>query len=221
MIERTPDDQPTAHLTPGADDDATSIEDAVAIAQASSGAVRIWLHGSTDERDAVLRSLGYDSDRTLLQMRRDLPAPPSSLPTRPFSPDDLAELVEVNNRAFAWHPEQSGHTAESIGALMREDWFEPDGLRILERNDRIAGFCWTKIHTEPGPVGEIFVIGLDPDFSGQGLGGPLTAAGLDWLAAAGCGTAILYVESDNAAARAVYDRLDFEISRIDRLWHHK
>ena len=218
VIERPTGGQPVAHLTPTSDDDLTALEDALALARAASDTLEVWLHGSNDERDELLRSIGYSSDRTLLQLRRPLPAPASSLPTRPFAEADLEELVEVNNRAFAWHPEQSGHTTASIREQMEETWFDPDGLRIFEREGRIAGFCWTKIHREPEMVGEIFVIGLDPDFAGQGLGGPLTSAGLDWLAGAGCPVAMLYVESDNTPARIVYERLGFVISRTDRLW---
>jgi predicted N-acetyltransferase YhbS len=31
-------------------------------------------------------------------------------------------------------------------------------------------------------MGEIYANAVDPDFHGQGIGGPLTRAGLQWLA---------------------------------------
>ena len=43
-------------------------------------------------------------------------------------PDDDAELLRVNNAAFAWHPEQSGWTAADIAERRGEPWFDAAGL---------------------------------------------------------------------------------------------
>ena len=77
----------------------------------------------------------------------------------------------------------------------------------------MAAFCWTKVH-EPGDerVGEIYVIAVDPDFLGLGLGKQLTLAGLEHLAGQGITTALLYVDADNAAAVSMYERLGFTVS---------
>ena len=50
---------------------------------------------------------------------------------------------------------------------------------------------------------------MDPDRHGGGLGRALTLAGLKYLAEQGLTTVLLYVESDNAPALAVYHRLGF------------
>jgi mycothiol synthase len=125
----------------------------------------------------------------------------------------------VNHRAFAWHPEQGDVTVADLRAKQREPWFDADGFLLHERDGRLAGFCWTKIHRDTDPVlGEIFVIGIDPDFRGQGLGRPLTMAGLDWLARQGVTTAMLYVEADNAPARRLYDDLGF-VRHHSKRWY--
>jgi len=132
---------------------------------------------------------------------------------------DEEAWLEVNNRAFAWHPDQHGQTMADITAAEAEPWFDPEGFLLHEVDGRLAGFCWTKIHDDERPrLGEIYVIGVDPAFHGQGLGRPLVLAGLDWLADQGLRDGILYVEHDNAPALHVYEKMGFEVLSHDRWW---
>ncbi len=73
------------------------------------------------------------------------------------------------------------------------------------------------MHTGHDPVlGEIYVIAVDPDFHGLGLGRSLTLAGLDSLAQRGVGTGMLYVDGDNTAALTMYGDLGFTIDHTNR-----
>ena len=180
---------------------------------------QLWIREAADGDDAAALRHGFEPFRDLWQLRCPLPADPSGIETRAFTPADLDEFVSVNNRAFHWHPEQGGLTVAGMRGRMTEPWFDADGFRLHHRDGRLAGFCWTKIHAEHSPpLGEIYVIAVDPDFGGRGLGGPMTLAGLEWLAGRGLTVGMLYVESDNHPANAVYRRIGFEHHHTDRAY---
>lgn len=165
---------------------------------------------------------GFSLTREVLQMRRPLPVDePWDLPVRPFVPgaDDEAWLA-VNNRAFDWHPDQGGWSAQDLQDRLAEPWVDLDGFLVHECDERgLTGFCWTKVHAdvEP-PLGEIYVIAADPDAHGQGLGRALVLAGLDHLADRGLGTAMLWVEASNLAALRLYRELGFTVFDSHRWW---
>lgn len=220
VLERRTNLPPVIHLTADDHESATTVGDALALAGNAGESAPIWMHNSSAERDAIFAEAGYRSKRTLLQLRAPLPTPATDLPTRSFTGGDadVDAVVALNNRAFDWHPEQGGMTAEKLRDQMTSPWFDADGFRLHWVDDRLAGFCWTKIHTEPEHLGEIYVIALDPDFTGRGLGAPMTQAGLDYLDSRGLTTAMLYVEADNTAAVATYLKLGFTTYRTDKLW---
>lgn len=184
-----------------------------------SGRVQLWIQGVDADADRIATELGFRAYRDLWQLRCRLPNAASGLVTRGFTDADLDDFVGVNNRAFHWHPEQGGLTADDVRRTMAEPWFDADGFRLLHDGDELIGFCWTKVHddVEP-PLGEIYVIAIDPSRHGQGLGKPMTLAGLEWLAAAGLTTGMLYVESDNDPANATYASIGFSRHLTDRAY---
>jgi mycothiol synthase len=185
------------------------------------GPVHWWVFQPGAEHDELARQFGLTVGRELLQMRRPLPTGlPFDLSTRAFVPDvDDAAWVAVNNRAFADHPEQGGWTVETLRRRRAEPWFDPQGFLLHERDGRLAGFCWTKLHADlDPPVGEIYVVGVDPDFQGLGLGRQLTLAGLDSISRRGVDTGMLYVDAANTPARTLYEHLGFTVSRTDRAY---
>ncbi|MEZ5142068.1 MAG: mycothiol synthase [Acidimicrobiales bacterium] len=164
---------------------------------------------------------GFTLVREVLQMRRSLPlGETGAVATRPFRPgSDDAAWLELNNRAFAWHPEQGDWDAERLRATLAEPWVDLDGFLVLEQDHEMVGFCWTKVHADDDPpVGEIFVIAVDPDRHGRGLGRALTLAGLTHLADRGLTVGMLYVEASNAAARTLYRDLGFSVFDSHRWW---
>jgi mycothiol synthase len=179
------------------------------------GQLTWWVDGDDDHVTSLAASNGLALARGLHEMHVDLPlAARSSVPTRPYTHDDADAWLRVNNRAFADHPEQGGWTPETLALRTAEPWFDPDGFRLYELDGRVVAFCWTKVHREMDPpVGEIYVIGVDPELHGRGLGRELTLAGLDWMVDHGLASALLYVDAGNAPALRLYERLGFTIRR--------
>jgi len=185
----------------------------------------IWAHGNLEPARATAAALGLVVVRELLQMRRTLAdLPPVTVDegvriTTYSGPGDDAELLRVNNVAFAWHPEQSGWTEADIAERRAEPWFDPAGLfmAVDEHTDKLLGFHWTKVHS--GDLGEVYVVGVDPAAQGRGLGATLTLVGLHHLAQRLSGaaepTVMLYTEADNAAAVKTYERLGFTVFSVD------
>jgi len=178
---------------------------------------------ASSQDDRTARAAGLALVREVLQLRRPLPAddpPPIALRAFVAGEDDDAFLA-VNNRAFDWHPEQGGWTHADLAARLAEPWFDAEGFLLHERDDQLAGFCWTKVHpasAEDPELGEIFVIAVDPMFHGLGLGRALTLAGLQHVARRGVRTGMLHVEGTNQPARGLYDDLGFELHSAHRWW---
>jgi len=196
------------------------------VAAEGGGHVHMWVPKPTPAHDAIAEGAGLRRGRELLQMRRPLPVDEphrlgaEPLPVRSFVPgQDEEAWLGVNNRAFRHHPEQGGWDSETVHNREKQPWFDPDGFLLYEQEGRLAGFCWTKIHTdEDPPLGEIYVIGADPDFEGQGLGRRLVLAGLDWLADKGITVGMLYVDAANEGAVHLYEKLGFTIDHVDRAY---
>jgi mycothiol synthase len=192
------------------------------IASSGGGHVHLWVPKPTEVDDEVATSVGLTRGRDLLQMRRALPyeGKSSIITTRPFRPGEDEELwLDVNNRAFRSHPEQGSWDLHTIAERESQPWFDPQGFLLHELDGELAGFCWTKIQEEEGEMmGEIYVIAVNPDFQGRGLGKQLVIAGLEYLEGAGMPTAMLYVDRDNREARGLYFALGFSDDHLDRAY---
>lgn len=194
----------------------------------------VWAHGDLPAARALAARDAWSVVRELWQMRLTLPEPhgaddepgrplPAGVTVRTFVPgQDEEAWRRVNARAFAHHPEQGRMTAQDLRAREAEPWFDADGFLLATRDEQLLGFVWTKVHAArelgPGPVGEIYVLGVDPDAQGLGLGGALTRRGLATLAARhprGLRDVVLYTDASNTVAVRTYERAGFVRSAVD------
>ena len=195
------------------------------------GRLRLWAHGERPAAAALAASMGFRQSRSLWQMRRSLfaplPAPVfrDDVSVRTFRPgQDEDEWVRLNAHAFRDHPEQGTWTVGDLQLRMAEPWFDPDGFFLAERDQRLVGFHWTKVHGahhsaggegHPGDghdhaeIGEVYVVGVDPAEQKTGLGKALTIVGLRHLRQLGLPDAMLYVDGDNEPAIRLYSGLGF------------
>lgn len=187
--------------------------------------LRVWAHGGHKAARHLAQVLGLTLFRELRQMRMPLagaalPGPvwPEGVTVRTFRPgEDDAAWLAVNAAAFAHHPEQGSLTQRDLDDRKSEEWFDPEGFFLAEREGRLVGFHWTKVHAEE-QIGEVYVVGVLPSAQGGGLGKALTIVGMRHLAARGLPTAMLYVDADNKPAVTVYERLGFTTYETDLMY---
>jgi len=155
--------------------------------------------------------------RHILKIHRSLtdPIPEFShlFTLRTFDPTkDKDQWLTLNNTIFAHHPDQGNWAMADLENRMSEPWFDPAGFFLCIHDDIIVGFCWTKIHQDlvnADPVGELYVIGVDPEEHSKGIGKTVCNEGLIYLRSKGIKESILYVDADNEAGKGLYTSLGF------------
>ncbi|MBM3743905.1 MAG: mycothiol synthase, partial [Actinobacteria bacterium] len=110
--------------------------------------LRLWSHGDLPDAKNFALANGFTRVRTVFQMRRSLtdaiPNTDPKVSIRSFLPGiDNQAWLEVNNRSFTSHPEQSNWSERDLDIRTKESWFDPTGFLIAEIDKKLAGFCWT------------------------------------------------------------------------------
>jgi len=187
--------------------------------------LRIWAHGDLPAAGQLAAAAGFKRVRALWQMRRSLrtqldsPRLSEGITIRTFrTGHDEDEWTALNRLAFATHPEQGGWTREDLDLREQEPWFDPAGFFLAQRDGKLVGFHWTKVHGKNGreadhahqAIGEVYVVGVDPAGRGSGLGRALTLVGLNYLRSRGLSEVMLYVDETNTPAIRLYESLGFK-----------
>jgi mycothiol synthase len=154
--------------------------------------------------------------RTILKLHLpiaiDLAEPNTSAEISTFKSADADEWLALNNEIFIVHPDQGDWVMQDLTNRMNESWFDANGFFLAREKGQIIGFCWTKIHNDrvnEGAIGEIYVLGVNPNSHSSGLGKALLLTALRYFQRKEIKESMLYVDADNHAALILYKKLGF------------
>ena len=198
-------------------------DEAFAIArERSMPRLQLWVPHDKPASVAFAEAMGlhYRSSLWLFRLPASIRVPPpefsADVRTKPFSGDvDLVAYVELMNVTFAEHPTPIRWSVAEVSHVHGLSSFNPEGIRLVTPADdpgRLIGFTRAEL---PGPgdepdVGYVGLIGVLPEWRGQGLGRELLRWGIDWLREHGCGAIELSVEAENDGALGLYRATGFE-----------
>jgi len=187
---------------------------------------RIWSHGDLPAAKAIAALLKLERIWSNLLMSKtlsEIQPVTSKYPIRTIIPGlDNQAFLALNNKVFANYPDQGGWSEDDLTVRLNESWFDDKGFFVAEDKGELIGFCWTKIHgahthsytggdDDHGheALGEIYVLAVNPDYKGQGVGRDLTITGLNYLKYQGLNNVMLYVGVENKPAFNLYKSLGF------------
>jgi GNAT superfamily N-acetyltransferase len=150
----------------------------------------------------------------------------------PYDAQQLDAVIRLSLRA--WTP-----VFESIQNVLDADVyraFYPDNWRVSQQKavedvcaaedtnvwvaiatGSTVGFVAVKLDSESS-MGEIYMVAVDPDFQGHGIGSALIEFALAWMKDAGMSVAMVETGGDpgHAPARRTYEKLGFRLLPIAR-----
>ena len=173
-----------------------------------------------------LTRMGFIFVRRFLELRLDLAE--MVLPEiskiasrcRSLQPGEEGRLTQLQNRSFAGTWGFNPNTIEEITYRVKLPNSSPDDILLIFDSDKPVGYCWTRTESWKKTVGRIYMLGVDPDYRGRGLGRQLLLAGLSCLKGKSLRVAVLTVDSENKAARVLYKSVGFELWKSS-LWYEK
>lgn len=177
----------------------------------------------------VLSRFGFGVVRRFLELRLQLSevqipeATHDAYPCLHLQPGEEDKLTRIQNRCFTGTWGYNPNTTKEIVYRLNSGGRSPEDVVLICENDKPVAYCWTIIYPENGvdsgkKSGRIYMIGVDPDFRGRGLGRIALLAGLSHLKARDVQVIDLTVDSENSPARALYQSTGFKVW-TSSLWY--
>jgi len=179
----------------------------------------------------LLTRMGFTIVRRFLELRLNLAEmvlpniSKIALRCRSLQPGEEGRLTQLQNRSFAGTWGFNPNTIEEITYRVNLPNSSPDDIFLIFDSDKPVGYCWTRIElwkkkAQGEGTGRIYMLGVDPDYRGRGLGRQLLLIGLSHLGGKSLRVAVLTVDSENKTARALYRSVGFELWKSS-LWYEK
>ena len=197
------------------------------------GAKTAQVHVPENDRVAkdVISQLGLELTRRHLEMRlymaeiRVQDTDRAAFGCRPLRQGEEDHLAWIQNRSFADQWGYNRNTTEEITYQMNIRKCSPGDVLLACEGERVTGFCWTGIvcggrEAVDERKGRIYMLGVDPDYIGKGVGRRVMLAGLAHLKGKDVAAVELTVDSENEEAGRLYLSLGFKV-RTTSLWYEK
>ncbi len=169
----------------------------------------------------VLPRLGFNFVRRFLELRLDIAdvhwpdTNQAALECRYLQCGEEDKLTQIQNRAFAGTWGYNPNTVEEITYHTNLSTCSPEDIVLIYEGDKVIGYCWTGVACEGGATskrkGQIFMLGVDPDYRSKGIGRKVLLAGLARLKSKGLQVAELTADCENKIARALYKSIGFKV----------
>jgi mycothiol synthase len=179
----------------------------------------------------LLTRVGFTLIRRYLELSLDLsrgllPETGTICPgCRPLRPGEEGRLAQLQNRSFTGSWGYNANTVEGIMHRIHLPHCSPEDIILAFDADKPIGYCWTRIsfwkNDTPGAgAGRIYMLGVDPDYRGRGVGRQLLLVGLSHLKRKGLRSVELTVDKENKAACVLYQSAGFKLLTRS-LWYEK
>ncbi len=150
----------------------------------------------------------------------------------PYDPRYLDAVVRLSLRA--WEPVfdsiQKVLDADVYRSFYSDSWrasqqkavedvcaAEDTTVWVAIEAEVVVGFVAVKLHSDDS-MGEIYMVAVDPDFQGCGIGSALMEFVLEWMKEAGLSIAMVETGGDpgHAPARHTYEKVGFRLFPVAR-----
>lgn len=178
---------------------------------------------------SVLSRLGFRLVRRFVELRLDITRvrwqdiDQTALQCRHLRRGEEDRLTQIQNRSFTGTWGYNPNTVEEIIYRTSLSNSSPEDIILACDGDKPIGYCWTRITYEAATgerKGQIFMLGVDPDYRGRGVGKGVLLAGLSYLKSKGLRVAELTVDSGNRVACSLYQSVGFK-AWMSSLWYEK